>query len=281
MYSQVNEMRDFGNRVEGKDVRKNALEELTLLAVHRGPVKFDKGTNLHVTFFVPPIAGFQQPRLLIEALELQDTGEHYSMRAKPSNQWRSDERNVFGPWPTKDVIDSLSVVPSNLGVLVWYKREESPAIYLPAMVSTDRSTTTPSSTYTLYFVMGSDLQTFTVTITNEAGKPVPLALPTLKCNTEVNRNCRLYAGGTTQAYDIDMSSVPRGLYNLKLSGTVPRSTDKLFIDFSLSSHLKANYIDRSERLNDATVGSVDNNSRVGDHCGRRCRLLANTSRHFC
>src|SRR4051794_1662663 len=81
MYSQVNGMRDFGNRVEGKDVRKNALEELTVLALHRGPVKFEKGTNLYVAFFGPPITGFQPPRLLIEALELQDTGEHYSMRA--------------------------------------------------------------------------------------------------------------------------------------------------------------------------------------------------------
>src|SRR5438552_2829422 len=114
--AQVEGMHDFGNRFEGTAPRKNALEELTLLSVHRGPVRYDRNVNLQITFFTPQLAQ-QASGISIEALELQDAGVHYAMRSKLSNQWKPNQRNIFGPWPTKDVIDRLSVRPTNLGVL--------------------------------------------------------------------------------------------------------------------------------------------------------------------
>jgi hypothetical protein len=229
--AQVEGMYDFGNRFEGTAPHKNALEDFTLLAIHRGPVSYDRNVNLEVSFFAPQL-GQQASAISVEALELQDSGLHYAMRSKPLNQWKPYQRNIFGPWPTRDVIDRLSLKPTNLGVLVSYNPPNSPPIYLPAAVSAN-ATAASGSRYAVYYATGRDLQSLTVTVSTDTGKPVNLGLAPLKCETALNRNCKLYSGGSTQGFDVDLSSQPPGVYHLKFNGTIPRSTAVPAMEFAI------------------------------------------------
>ena len=232
--AQVEGMHDFGNRLEGTSPRKNELEEVTLLAVHRGPIRYDRDANLQVSFFTPPLVQ-QSAALSIQAFELQDFGVHYAMRSKPSNHWKSGQLNIFGPWPTNDVINRLSVKPTNLGILVSYNPENSPPIYLPAAVFTAPPASRPS-VYTFHYMAGHDLQSLTVTVSTETGKPVDLGLTPLKCDTSLNRNCKLYSGGAALAFDADLSSLPPGIYHLRFNGTIPRSAAKPAMDVTIYHH---------------------------------------------
>lgn len=227
-------MHDFGNRLEGTTSHYNGLNDLSLLAIHRGSIGYTRHSDLHVRFFVP-LVGQGESSISVSALELQDVADHYSMRAKPSEKWRPGQWNAFEPWPTKDVIDVLSVAPNNLGVLVSDNLADSPPVYLPATVYSELPGTV-GAVYTFFFFTGRDLQSLSVSISNGAGDPVDLGLRMLKCNAKVNRNCKLYAGGTTQQYDIDMSSLSPGAYHVTFSGTVPRSRDLPTMDVIVYHH---------------------------------------------
>ena len=54
-HAQTQGMRDFGNRLEGTNVHLDALEDFTLIAVHRNFTPFSRNANLNVRFFLPKL----------------------------------------------------------------------------------------------------------------------------------------------------------------------------------------------------------------------------------
>jgi hypothetical protein len=119
-FAQVQGMQNFQNRVEGTNVHPNALQDFTLIAIHRDFELFQQNAELRVRFFLPPVAAIADKKVFVEAVELQDSF-HYFMQAKSSSAWKNGNWNIFGPWPTKDVIDPLGLLSENIGVLAGYR----------------------------------------------------------------------------------------------------------------------------------------------------------------
>ena len=226
--SQVQGMQSFANRDEGTNVHPNALQDFTLIAIHRDFQRFKQDATLQVRFFLPQLGGNPGRKVFVEAVELQDSF-HYFMQAKSSSQWKDGNWNIFGPWPTKDVIDRLGLQADNLGVLAGYRMGNDRPVYLPADVYVNDGQ--PSTrTYTFHFITGQDLQSLDVSVTNGAGAKINVAVPPLKCNKTYNPNCKLYAAGSAGAFPLDMSSLPAGEYHIKLLGHVPRSLTPTSLD---------------------------------------------------
>lgn len=232
-YGQTQGMKDFGDRLEGTNVHRNALEDFTLLAVHRNLPHFVRNVNLNVRFFLPKLPGNPSKRVLVQAVELQDSF-HYFMQTKDPN-WKDDSWNVFAHWPTRDVIDKLGVQAENLGVLAQYRIDNQRPVYLPVDVY-QSDAQTPKRAYTFQFVTGQDLQSLELFLTNAAGAEVRFNKPSLKCNKSFNPNCKLYAAGSTQAFDLDMSSLVEGEYRLKLIGHVPGTLTPTSLEIALYHH---------------------------------------------
>src|SRR6266478_5145262 len=109
-FAQVQGMKAFDNRIEGTNVHTNALQDFTVIAIHRSFQLFPTNTTLHVRFFLPRVVDSPNKEVFVEAVELQDSF-HYFMQAK-SFKWNENDWNVFEPWPTKDVIDRLGLQAS-------------------------------------------------------------------------------------------------------------------------------------------------------------------------
>jgi len=105
-FAQVQGMQNLENRVEGTNVLPHALQGFTLIAIHRDFERFKQNAELRVRFFLPPAAANADKKVFVVAVELQDSF-HYFMQAMSSSAWKSGNWNVFGAWPTKDVIDPL------------------------------------------------------------------------------------------------------------------------------------------------------------------------------
>jgi len=231
--TQVQGMQSFENRFEGTNVHPNALQDFTLIAIHRHFQLFKKNTGLRVRFFLPAVAANDEKKVFIEGVELQDSF-HYFMQAKTS-AWKNDNWNVFGPWPTKDVIDRLGLLSDNLGVLAGYRVGNDRPVYLPVDVYVAEGRPAVQ-TYTFHFITGQDLQSLDVSITNSVGVPMSIAKPQLKCKKTYNPNCKLYAAGSTGSFPLDMSSLPAGEYHVKLLGHVPGSLTPTSLDILLYHH---------------------------------------------
>jgi hypothetical protein len=227
------QMRDFGNRREGTTVHVDALEDLTLIAVHRNFESFPRNANLNVRFYLPMVAGGSKANVTVEAVELQDS-VHYLMQTTNAPA-KAGEWNVFGQWPTRDVIDKLGIEPGNLGVLAEYKIANRLPVYLPVDVYQDARPTAKHA-YTFHFVTGQDLQSLEVSVTDKAGARVNLSRPKLMCNKSFNPNCKLYAAGSAQAFDLDMSSVAEGEYHVTLTGHVPGNSNPTSLEIVLYHH---------------------------------------------
>jgi hypothetical protein len=173
--AQVVGMQDFQNRVEGRNVRDNALQDLTLVAIHRDFELFKQNANLRVRFFLPRIASNADKRVFVEAVELQNSF-HYFMQAKTSSAWKDGNWNVFEPWPTRDVIDRLGLLAENLGVLAQYRTGNGRPVYLPVDVYVNDGR--PAiQTYTFHFITGQDLQSLDVSVSNAAGVAMNVPKP--------------------------------------------------------------------------------------------------------
>ena len=231
MFWSADGLQDFANRVEGTNIRKNALNDLQLLAVHRGAAVYGSNANLHVRLFAPPEAG----TLFVEAWELQDL-HHYYMKSKSSVRWTFGQWNVFEPWPTRNVIDTLPVPPTNLGVLATYQSAASSTVQLPASVYADTAPPT-ASIYTLFVRTGRDLQSVDTIVHDAADRQTTIQDAHVSCNTTRNRNCVLYPAGSVQAFDVDMSPLAAGIVRVQLSGRVPRSTDRVALSIPIYHHL--------------------------------------------
>jgi hypothetical protein len=235
-YAQTQGMKDFGDRLEGTNVHRNALEDFTLVAVHRNFPPFVRNVNLNVRFFLPKLPGNPPKKVLVQAAELQDSF-HYFMQTKDPT-WKDGSWNIFAHWPTRDVIDQLGVQAENLGVLAQYRVDNQRPVYLPVDVYQSDGQT-PRRAYTFQFITGQDLQSLELSVTNIAGTEVNLNKPTLKCNKSFNPNCKLYAAGSTQAFDLDMSSLVEGEYHLKLIGHVPGTSTPTSLEIALYHHPQA------------------------------------------
>jgi len=227
-------MQNFENRVEGTNIHPNALQDFTLIAIHRDFQLFKQNAALRVRFFLPPVASNGDKKVFVEAVELQDSF-HYFMQAKSSSAWKSGNWNVFGPWPTKDVIDQLGLLAENLGVLAGYRAGSDRPVYLPVDVYVNEGRPAVQ-TYTFLFMTGQDLQSLDVSVTNAAGVLMNVAKPQLKCKKTFNANCKLYAAGSAGAFPLDMSSLPAGEYHVKLMGHVPGSLTPTSLDILLYHH---------------------------------------------
>jgi len=230
-YAQVQGMQTFDNRVEGTNVHTNALQDFSLIAVHRNFQTFLPNATLHVRFFLPRMPGNLDKKVFVEATELQDTF-HYFMQAKAAGKWKDGAWNVFGPWPTEDVIDRLGIQAVNLGVRAGYRLNNGPPVFLPVDVYQNDAQQS-SQTYTFYFITGADLQTLDVSVTNTAGATMEAPKLQQKCNKAYNPSCKLYAAGSAHAFSIDMSPLPQGEYHVKLLGHVPSSLTPTSFDVLL------------------------------------------------
>ena len=231
VFAQVQGMQAFENRIEGTNVHTNALQDFTLIAVHRTFQLFPQNAVLHVRFFLPRGPENVGKEVFLEAMELQDSF-HYFMQAKGSSKWVDGAWNVFEPWPTKDIIDRLGVRASNVGVRAGYQTNAGQMVFLPVDVyQSDGQPATRS--YTLHFITASDLQSLDVSVTNAAG--VTMKTPKLqqKCNKTYNPSCKLYAAGSSHSFSLDMSGLPQGEYHIKLLGHVPGSLTPTSLDLVL------------------------------------------------
>jgi hypothetical protein len=227
---QVQGMRSFDNRVEGTNIHNNALQDFSLLAVHRNFSMFGQDSNLHVRFFLPRESEGSRPEIFVEASELQDSF-HYFMHAKNSPAWVPGQWNVFEPWPTKDVIDRLQLQYGNIGVRAGYRFANRPPVYLPVDVSPAKAFGT-SHAYVFFFVSGSDLQALDVAVTNSTGVAMTRVGLEQRCNKTFNPGCKLYAAGSTHSFSLDMSGLPQGEYRVRLTGHVPGSLTPTLFSFN-------------------------------------------------
>jgi hypothetical protein len=224
-------MHTFVNRREGTNVHKDALQDFLLIGLHRNFTKFEPKSTLNVRFFLPKPNANPDRKIFVEAIELRDSC-HYFMTASSSTQWKNGIWNSFGPWPTADVIDQLSLSADNIGVLAGYRDDGDPPVYVPVDVSPNHNKL-QSQPYRIHFITGRDLQSLDVSVSSSTGAPVKVTVPIQKCNKNLNRNCKLYAAGSSQSFPLDMSSLPSGEYHVKFLGHVPGSLTPTSLDIML------------------------------------------------
>jgi len=229
-YGQIDGLLNFKNRVEGISVRQNALDDFELLAITRNFEYFLRNAALKVRFFLPSLSD-TSTEVCVEAVELQDS-HHYFMRSAKTYQWKQGDWNIFGIWPTSDVIDKLNLDAANIGVRAWYRTKNRQRVYVPVDVYQTNEQFL-KRTYRFHFVTGQDLRSIDVSVTNAAGTAMKLPLPILKCAGE---GCVFNFAGSTGRFDLDMSSLNEGEYHVKLVGHVPESSATTALNVTLYHH---------------------------------------------
>ena len=129
-YAQVSDswkaINDRGNRYEGRIEIPVSNPDLELLSFVGFMQEFDRESILKVRFFLP-----LRSQVIIQAQELYPE-KNYWMESKPGD-WNVEEWNLFEPWPTKDVLDSLHIGSSNLGIIIRLNKKMSNEI-APAFI---------------------------------------------------------------------------------------------------------------------------------------------------
>jgi len=229
-FGQIRGRQAFDNRREGTNIHQNALQDFSLIAVHRVFQNFGPRSTLHVRFYLPRLSDSKDKQVFLEATELQDSF-HYFMEATTSALRHDGNWNIFEPWPTQDVIDRLGLQANNLGVKAGYRINNEAPVFLP--VDVYESSALPSKVYTFYFITGSDLQSLEVSVVGGTGAPLATPKFQQKCNKSFNPNCKLYAAGSANSFSLDMSALPEGVYHVRLLGHVPGSLTPTSFDFAL------------------------------------------------
>jgi len=232
-WAQLIGPRQFANRVEGTKPVPTALAQFTLIALTRNAVHFHSNDTLYVRFFVPPMPLAQKDGIFLRALEREATTGYFMTAKNPP--WKVGDWNVFGPWPTKDVIDILGIDAGNIGVLASYRDDNSGDVYLPIDLYED-SNQLSAHTYTLHFIAGRPLQSLDINVSNASGQHVDAHTSTFRCNKAFNPNCIWCAAGSVQAITFDISSASAGVYHVQLVGHVPGSLETISEDFALYHH---------------------------------------------
>jgi hypothetical protein len=234
---QISGMHDFGNRIEGTQVRKNALAELTLVALHRNFARFSSSSCLSVRFFEPPLKGATPVRVSVEAFELRDFHQYY-MQSKDEIRWTPNAWNMFEPWPTRDVIDKLSIPSDNLGVLASYSLGPK-SVYLPVAVDPGKKEPKETrSNYTFYVLTGIDIKSLSITVERDDGRSVDLSDQHLRfaCKPAADPDCSLYPAGGTEAFDVDMSRLKCGFYDVVFRATRPSTSQISVLGIRIYHH---------------------------------------------
>ena len=149
-YAQIKGPKQFDNRVEGTKPVPTALAQFTPIALTRNAIHFQQNANLYVRFFVPQLPANLKKSVFLKASERQGSANNYFMEAKdPSRNpglW-----NVFGPWPTRDVIDVLKIDADNIAVLAGYDKDNAGTVYLPVDIY-EKDNQLTQHTYTFHFI---------------------------------------------------------------------------------------------------------------------------------
>ena len=207
-------MKNFSNRQEGCNVRRNAGADFKLIGLYSRFQQFSSNSNLKVGFFVPSLKDSKAHSISVQAVEIQNLF-NYFMRSNDSTQWHENAWNVFKPWPTKDIIDPLRLHSQNVAVIAFYKNNNGRSVFLPVDVATDDGKPAIGK-YTFQLMHEQYLQSLDLVVTNSAGKEVRNSHePQVPCNY---RTCILWTGGNTLLFDLDVSSLPEDEYRLKLTG---------------------------------------------------------------
>jgi hypothetical protein len=233
---QIQGLQDFGNRMEGTAVRKDARgPDFTLISIEGRLDSFAPDSNLHVTFYLPSSdAGKDDNSIFVEASELVDS-EHYLMQSSPKFKWQNGDLKDFGPWPTKDVIDPLHINASNLAIRAGRHIGASNSLYSPAFVC-PRKCDLAARTYTIHFKSGVDLNKLEVSVNDAAGHLLKTLNQTLACNTALFSDCIKFPRDATRTFTLDMSNLPAGRYLIHLIGRQPNTTDTTAMSFYLYNH---------------------------------------------
>jgi hypothetical protein len=226
------QMNTYPNRHEGTRIQDHALEDFTLLAIHRSSVSFSPHSVLSVRYYLPSLQDNDQNRLLptalfLQAAELRDWHQYF-MSAKTPLAVVPNSYNLFTPWPTQDVIDQLHILPSNLGVLAGYKLSGR-TVYLP--VDVYDSSPTASTSATVYLLTGNDLQKIVITVSDLQGHPVASAKRTITCKTSLDPDCIMYSAGSTVPLTLDFSGLPTSVYEVNVDGHLPGTLKRTSINF--------------------------------------------------
>jgi hypothetical protein len=220
---EIEGMKDFGNRVEGRAIEPHGSEDLTILGIHRTFEQFPKYANLRVRFYLPKVVvgGGPNPsrKVFVEAREIVDI-QHYFMQSRQS-KWTDGDWNIFTPWPTKDVIVPLDIGSSNLAVVAGYRDGNAPPVFLPVDVLSGSPRTVKPS-YTFHFQTSWDLHALEKSIVEPSGHTT--SLKTEICT--ISPGCILYPATSSNAFELDMSSFPEGVYTMHLVGHVPGNSMK-------------------------------------------------------
>jgi hypothetical protein len=233
IHGQTGGAKQFANRVEGTRPVPTALAQFTPLALTRNTVHFHSNANLYVRFFVPPLPAELKQGVFLKAGEREPSSNYFMVAKSPP--WKVSDWNVFGPWPTKDVIDLLGIDADNLAVLAGYQRDGSREVYLPVDIYEDSKQLT-QHTYTFHFIAGRPLQSLEIFVSNSSGRRVDAHTPTMRCNTAFNPNCKWCAAGSAQSITFDLSTFPADEYHVQLIGHVPGVLESISEDFILYHH---------------------------------------------
>jgi len=105
-----------------------------LLSFTAGRIRILPSSVLRVAFYLPERYFTKGTQAFVLARELEDA-HHYRMESKPTTGTAAGW-NLFGPWETAAVIDSLPDIRNNLGVVVLPQRSVATATdVLPAVLS--------------------------------------------------------------------------------------------------------------------------------------------------
>jgi hypothetical protein len=231
------QMKTYSNRLEGTRVQMDALEDFTILAIHRSSISFSPQSILSVRYYLPDLQDNHQnsqlpSALFLQAVELQDS-HHYFMSAKTPLVAVPNSYNLFGSWRTQDVLDTLSILPSNLGVLAGLKISGR-TVYLPV----DVYSSSPAASFgaTVYLLTGSDLQKVVVTVSDQQGHPMPSAGSTVSCKVSLDPDCVMFKSGSTVPLVLNFAGLPANFYQVNVEGKRPETATTTSIPFVIYFH---------------------------------------------
>jgi hypothetical protein len=80
----------------------------------------------------------------------------------------------------------------------------------------------PNGSYTFWFVVGRNIQSLELFISNEQGQHVLPSLAPQTCNLNLDPDCTLCPASSTHAISIDFASLPEGKYDVRFIGHFPK-----------------------------------------------------------
>ena len=221
------QLREFDNRREGTLPAYNGKFDFLFLGLHRSFQKFDRNAKLYVRFAMPNGA----TNVFVDAAELL-AAKDYAMEAKKT---KLGPVCTFGPWPTSDVMDTLGIRWTNLGVLAGFTLNGE-KVFSPVDVGQRLGST--GNVYTVHFRLGVSIRSLEITATAKSDNKSVLVYQKF-CDSKRFPGCTLWFDSTSQHAPLDMSAFPTGVYvmtfDAALSNTKDDHTKATFLLYHTSS----------------------------------------------